>query len=179
VKRIAVVGPAGAGKSRLARELSELLRIPVLHLDALYWRPGWVATPAAEWEARQRRELAADSWIVDAQYDDMLPAWFEGADTIVFVDASLLQCLWRVTRRRFNRGAAAGVPTGSEPAPVHRAIAKFLRGHWHYRRTVRPKVLSELSRARHRCRVVVFRRERDLGALLGGMDSPSRAGGTL
>ena len=179
MKRIAVTGPAGAGKSRLARELGDLLRIPVIHLDALYWRPGWVATPAAEWEATQRRELAGEAWIVDAQSDDMLPDWLESADTIIFVDASPLQCLWRVTRRRLDGPESTGVPRGSEPAPVHRALAKFVRGQWHYRRTIRADLLAELSRTRGERRVVVVRRPRDLRLLLAAVGSPTRAGGTV
>lgn len=100
MKRIAVTGPAGAGKSRLARELGDAYGIDVLHLDTLFWKPGWVRTPQAEFEAMQRRELERESWIVDAQYDDMIPDWFDAADAVVFVDASPLRCLWRVSRRR-------------------------------------------------------------------------------
>ena len=100
MRRIVVTGPAGAGKSELASRLGERLAIPVVHLDTLFWRPGWVATPPAEWEALQRRELGAPEWIVDSQADDMLPDWLDAADTVVFVDASPLRCLWRVARRR-------------------------------------------------------------------------------
>ena len=107
VKRIAVTGPAGAGKSRLARDLGAAYGIEVLHLDTLFWKPGWVQTPAAEFEALQRRELERDSWIVDAQYDDMIPDWLDAADAVVFVDASPLRCLWRVSRRRLDRGRRA------------------------------------------------------------------------
>jgi len=125
VKRIAVTGPAGAGKSRLARDLGAAYGIEVLHLDTLFWRPGWLATPAAEFEAMQRRELERDSWIVDAQYDDMIPDWLDAADAVVFVDASPLRCLWRVSRRRLDRNGRPDLPAGSEPAPVHRALAKY------------------------------------------------------
>lgn len=157
MKRIAVTGPAGAGKSRLAREIGAAYGIDVLHLDALFWRPGWVETPAADWEALQRRELARDSWIVDAQFDDMIPDWFDAADLVVLVDASPLRCLWRVSRRRLDGRGGPDVPPGSEPAPVHRALANFTRGQWHYRRTVRPKLLAELAPRRGRQGIVVLR----------------------
>jgi hypothetical protein len=146
MKRIAVTGPAGAGKSRLAREIGSAYGIEVLHLDALFWRPGWLETPAAEWEARQRRELERDSWIVDAQYDDMIPGWLETADLVVVVDASPLRCLWGVSRRRLGGANGPDAPPDSEPAPVHRALATFTRGQWHYRRSVRPRLLARLAR---------------------------------
>jgi adenylate kinase family enzyme len=157
VIRIAVTGPAGAGKSRLARELGNAYGIEVLHLDALFWKPGWVHTPPEDWDAMQRRALERDSWIVDAQYDDMIPDWLDAADAVVFVDASPLRCLWRVSRRRLEADGGPDVPAGSEPAPVHRALAKFARGQWHYRKTVRPELLADLARRRSRQRVVVLR----------------------
>jgi hypothetical protein len=116
-----------------------------------------VATPAAEFEAMQRRELERDYWIVDAQFDDMIPDWLDAADTVVFVDASPLRCLWRVSRRRLDRNGRPDLPAGSEPAPVHRALAKFVRLQWNYRRKVRPDLLADLSRRQSRQRVVVLR----------------------
>jgi adenylate kinase family enzyme len=178
VRRIAVVGPIGAGKSRLARELGELLGIRVLHLDALFWKPGWVPTPRPEFEAMQRRELAADSWIVDAQFDDMLPDWVYAADTVVFVDTSLLRSLWGVSRRRLNRRASVGTPAG-EPGALHRSLLKFVRNQWQYRRKVRRELLAELARERDGRRVVVLRRGSDTAAFLRGLDSQSPAEGTL
>jgi adenylate kinase family enzyme len=179
VKRIVVTGPAGAGKSELARELGLRLGIPVTHLDALYWGPGWTPTPTDEWEARQRRTLAREAWIVDSQYDDMLPDWVRAADTVVFVDASPLRCLSRVTRRRLNRDGSAGVPAGTQPSSFHRSLGKFVRNQWRYRRRVRPELLAELSRQRNGRTAVVVRRREDADALLRGVDSPVPTGGTL
>jgi adenylate kinase family enzyme len=171
VKRIVVTGPAGAGKSGLARELGARLGIRVLHLDTLFWKPGWVPTPRDEFEAMQRRELTGDAWIVDAQYDDMLPDWVEKADTVVFVDASLVRCLWRVSRRRLDRQSRVGTPAGSEPGSVHRAFLKFLRNQWRYRTRVRRGLRAELALEREGRRVVVLRR--------GSMDSPNFSRGTF
>jgi CelD/BcsL family acetyltransferase involved in cellulose biosynthesis len=157
VKRIAVTGPAGAGKSRLAREIGRAYGIEVLHLDTLFWRPGWNPTPADEWEATQRRALARDAWVVDAQYDDMIPEWFAAADLVVVVDAAPLRCLWRIGRRRLRREDGPHVPAGSERAPVHRGLATFARGRWHYRRRVRPALVADADPSR----VVVLRTGED------------------
>ncbi len=179
MKRIVVTGPAGAGKSSLAGELGRVLGIRVLHLDTMFWKPGWVPTPPDEWDAIQRRELAGESWIADAQYDDLLPEWLEAADTVVFVDASLVRCFWRVSRRRFDRSPSAGTPAGTEPGAAHRALAKFLRNQWRYRTRVRRELLDELARDADGRRVVVVRRRHDTAAFLGSLDSPGDAGGTI
>lgn len=179
MKRIVVTGPAGAGKSELSRQLASRLGIRVLHLDTLFWKPGWVATPLGEWEALQRRELAASEWIVDSQADDMLPDWLHTADTVVFVDTSPLRCLWRVARRRLKRQASVGIPVDTEPGPARRALLKFVRNQWRYRRTIRAGLLAELARERDGRRVVILRRRNDAAEFLRRVDLPGRAGGTM
>jgi adenylate kinase family enzyme len=179
VKRVVVTGPAGAGKSQLASELGRRLGIRIIHLDTMFWKPGWVPTPPDEWEELQRRELAGDAWILDSQFDDMFPGWLDAADTVVFVDASMLRCLWRVGRRRLNRHESVGVPSGTEPGPIHRALLKFARNQWRYRTSVRSALLAELSRDRDDRRIVVLRGSDDTDAFLRGLDSRGPTGGTM
>jgi adenylate kinase family enzyme len=50
VKRIAVIGPCGAGKSQLAIELGRRLELPVIHLDQLDF-----ATPICLYRVLRRR----------------------------------------------------------------------------------------------------------------------------
>ena len=172
MKRIAVIGPVGAGKSSLAAELGRRLGVRVLHLDTLFWKPGWVPTPLDEWEAVQRRELAAPAWIADAQYDDILPEWVEEADTVVFLDVSPLVCLWRVGRRRLDRGGSGATPAGTEPGAIGGALRKFVRNQWLYRTKVRRELVAELARERAGRRVVVVRRSGDADEFLRSVDSP-------
>jgi len=40
-RRILVLGCGGAGKSTLAVELGRVAGLPVVHLDRLFWLPGW------------------------------------------------------------------------------------------------------------------------------------------
>lgn len=59
VQRILIIGCSGAGKSTFARNLHDVCPVlELIHLDRYYWRPGWVETPKAEWEAIVK-ELAA------------------------------------------------------------------------------------------------------------------------
>ena len=52
MERILVMGSPGSGKSTFARRLSGITGIPVVSLDALFWKPGWKPSEATEFEAR-------------------------------------------------------------------------------------------------------------------------------
>lgn len=166
MRRILIVGPAGSGKSRLAHDLGEATAIRVVFLDRLFWQPGWVIRPEEEWEAIQHRELEDDSWIAEGVQRGTEHLWLDRADTIVFLDASPLTCIWRVTRRRLDPGSSPGLPEGTVPAPFHRAFLKFVRYLWWYRRTGRGEILDELAHRRDGKRVVVLRGKRDLREFL-------------
>ena len=56
-RKILVIGSGGAGKSTFARRLSEILGIDVVHLDALYWKPGWVEPSKEEWAETVRGSI--------------------------------------------------------------------------------------------------------------------------
>ena len=47
MRKVLVIGSGGAGKSTFARRLGELLELEVIHLDYIYWSPGWVEMPRA------------------------------------------------------------------------------------------------------------------------------------
>ena len=52
MERILIIGCGGAGKSTLARQLGERTGLPVVHLDQLFWHPGWVESTKDEIDAK-------------------------------------------------------------------------------------------------------------------------------
>jgi adenylate kinase family enzyme len=168
VRRIALLGPAGAGKSWLGRELGELLDVPVIHLDRLYWKPGWVPTPDPEWLAIQLQERDREAWIADGIQEGRIDVslWLDAADTIVFMDVSPLKSIWRVTKRRFDSGDRPEMPADCKPAPFYKAFPRFLNFVWAYRRVVRPEVLADLARREHGQEVAILRNEEDVQRFL-------------
>jgi len=98
-KRILVLGPCGSGKTVLTRELSRILYLPVIHLDAEFWRPGWVHTPRQEWRSKVASLIERDSWIMDGTYESTLDLRIPAAEAIIMIDRPRLYCLWGVVRR--------------------------------------------------------------------------------
>lgn len=165
--RVAVIGPGGAGKSRIARQLGGAMGARVVELDRLFWRPGWVETPATEWEEIQRQELSHEAWVVDGLHQDTMHLWLEAADTIVFLDVSPLVATWRVSRRRLTSDDRSTAPEGCDPAPAYRALIKFLLYQWEYRRKIRPEILRILERRRGDAEIAVLRTPQEVDAFVG------------
>jgi adenylate kinase family enzyme len=63
MRRIVILGAGGAGKTVLARQLGQLLGLPVTHLDQLRYRPDWTTVPEQDFVAGQRALVAGDQWI--------------------------------------------------------------------------------------------------------------------
>jgi len=165
--RVAVIGPGGAGKSHIARQLGEAVGARVIELDRLFWRPGWVETPAPEWEELQRQELSHEPWVVEGLHADTMHLWLEAADTIVFLDVSPLVATWRVSRRRLSADDRSTAPDGCKPAPAYRALIKFLLYQWEYRSKIRPEILRILKRRRGQAEIAVLRTPQEVDAFLG------------
>ena len=100
MKRVAVFGNAGGGKSTLARQLVEITGLSLHIVDMLQFGQGGTAIPHAEYVASHRELLGHDNWIVDG-YGDTASAWerFGRTDTLVYVDLPLPVHYWCVTKR--------------------------------------------------------------------------------
>ena len=138
-----VIGSGGAGKSTLARRIGERTGLPVIHLDALYWRPGWVEAPPDEWTGTVAALLEGDRWVMDGNYGRTLEQRLRACDTVVFLDLPRLVCAWRVLARAVRyRGRSR---PDMAPGCPERMTWDFLRWVWAYPRRSRPGVLRRLA----------------------------------
>lgn len=99
MQRILILGCPGSGKSTLARELAERTGLPLVHLDQIYWRPGWVEPSKEEWHAQLPEILARPAWILDGNYGGSIALRLEAADTAILLDRPTWLCLFRIFRR--------------------------------------------------------------------------------
>jgi len=104
VERVAVVGCGGSGKSYVARQLGQLLGLPVVHMDAVYFDDLWNPLSMDRFEAGQRKLVAAPRWVMDGNYNSTLQVRLEAADTVVVMDLPTRVCLWGVLSRQLRHG---------------------------------------------------------------------------
>lgn len=110
--RIAIVGCPGSGKSTLARHLGRIYGLPVHHLDAHFWQPGWRKVPDCERAAILGELLAGESWIIEGSYLHCQADLVTAADKVIVMATPRLVCLWRVLRRHWTRGKRDDLPVG-------------------------------------------------------------------
>jgi len=100
--KILVIGSPGAGKSTLSKALGRQLDIPVVHLDAHFWQPGWVMSERSVFDDFLKKTMAKDKWIMDGHYSRTLPDRIKEADQVIYIDMPLHTRLYRVVKRRFQ-----------------------------------------------------------------------------
>jgi len=145
VNRVLVLGNGGSGKSQLARELSRRTGLPIVHLDPLFWRPGWKAGPRDEFRRELEEVVARDRWIIDGNFTNAGDSRFERADTAIFLDLPRHICMTRAVRRflRDRRKRRPDLPEGC-PEALDR---DFLKWMWNFDRDDRPQILGRLRRS--------------------------------
>jgi adenylate kinase family enzyme len=101
-KRILVFGPSGAGKSTLARHIGARLGIPVVHLDVIYWNPGWVPVEREPFRERVAEAAAGDAWVMDGNYSNHLDLRLPRAQAVIWLDLPrrvyFPRTVWRMIR---------------------------------------------------------------------------------
>ena len=100
MRRVAVFGNAGGGKSTLARRLAELTHLPLHPVDMMQWKADGAAVPHDAYLRAHADLLQQDAWIIDG-FGCIETAWqrFTRADTLVYVDLPLIMHYWWVTKR--------------------------------------------------------------------------------
>jgi adenylate kinase family enzyme len=134
VQRVAVVGCPGSGKSRLSRQLAELLDIPIVHLDDLYWHRGWGRTPEADWQQIVRAMTDDPQWLIDGNFLSTLELRAARAQVVVFLDLMPSRCLFNVLRRHVRRrlGERDSLPRRIREAGDRPSVPLWRWRFWHF-----------------------------------------------
>ena len=97
--RIIIVGCCGSGKSTFARKLYECTRIPLFHLDNIWWKPDMSHISRDEFDEKLEKILHGDQWIIDGDYSRTYETRIKACDTIIFLDYSEEECMKGITQR--------------------------------------------------------------------------------
>ena len=164
IKRVLVLGAPGAGKSTFARALGVKIGAPVVHLDQLYWEPGWIIADSGAFRRRCREAAAAERWVSDGTYSNTFDERIPHADRIYWFDRGRISCMIRVLRRIFaSYGRVRSDMADGCPEKLDFA---FLRYVWFFNATRRPRIVAALEQFGVQDRTLIIRSDRDAQMIL-------------
>ncbi|GLO58455.1 MULTISPECIES: AAA family ATPase [unclassified Pseudomonas] len=169
MQRIVILGNAGSGKSTLARAVGKRLGVPVVHLDTLFWEPGWVEPDAEQFRQRVGEATAGDSWVCEGNYarrtfDLRLPR----ADLVIWLDTPRLTCFTRVILRSVMNRPRPDLPAGCTEK-LDRAFLTFLNFVWNFDRGYRPGIEAQRLAKGPQVPVVHVRGSQQIAAFLDSL----------
>ena len=140
MQRLVILGNAGSGKSTLARRIGAQLNLPVVHMDLLFWEPGWKEPDTEDFRERVAKALVGDRWVCEGNYakktfDLRLPR----ADAVIWLDTPRATCVRRVMMRSALNKPRPDLPSGCVEK-LDADFLKFLRFTWNFDRDTRPGV---------------------------------------
>lgn len=164
MKKIAVIGCGGAGKSTFSRRLSEILKIPVCHLDKLFWKPGWTPTPNDEWDDLIKNLVSKEEWILDGNYGRTMDIRLANADTIIFLNMPMYLCIYRIIKRRLMYNGTSR-PDMNEGCPEKLDI-NFIKWVWGYNKNKKPEILSKLNKFSNQKNIIIFNNSSEIDSFI-------------
>ena len=161
MKKVAIFGNAGGGKSTLARELAATTGLPLHVLDKLHGE-----VPYEEYLQAHTALVGSDEWIIDG-FGCIKSVWerFEAADTLIHVDLPLaVHVLW--VTKRLVKGLFVPPEGWPEKSPIIRSSIQSYRVLWPCHSRLTPKYRAYVSEVTQRKRVFHLRSKRELRQFL-------------
>ncbi|TQR21518.1 adenylate kinase [Psychrobacillus vulpis] len=141
-KRVLIIGSSGAGKSTFSTKLAEKWKLPLIHLDALFWNEGWVPTPKPAFREKVQQKLIEDEWIMDGNFNSTLALRAKYADLIIFLDFPRLLCTYRILKRAWvHRGTTRPDMAQGCNEKIDMEFAQWV---WRFPKDIRPGILDIL-----------------------------------
>ena len=177
MRHILVIGTPGAGKSILAARLGAALDLPVIHLDALFWKPGWRETPRDEFRALTAELIKREQWVIDGHYGSSLDVRLPAADTVVLLDLPRMLCIWRVIRRWLTHIGRTRPDMG--PGCPEKVDWEFIKWIWDFPRSYLPETFRQLDARPESTRVYHLRNRREIDRFLEAVRAGEDPSGRL
>lgn len=147
MKKVAVFGNAGGGKSTLSKRLSEITGLPLHVLDKIKCQSGGTEVPAEDYKRAHQEILLTERWIIDG-FGCMETVWLrlDEADSLVFVDLPLYVHFWWVTKRLIT-GSFKPPEGWPEKSPILKSSINSYRVLWLCHKYLTPRYREYIEQA--------------------------------
>ncbi|MGJ8527875.1 flagellar protein FlaR [Maritalea sp.] len=162
--KVSVIGNAGGGKSTICQAIAKAHHLPFYSVDKLQWQPGWVPTPAQEFNAQHQEIISSERWLLDGYGPwATVVERLDAADTIVLIDHPIWVHYWWATKRQI-KSIFVGRADGPDGCPMLPVTFKLFAMMWELHKEMRPKLISEIQKHASTKRIIHIRSPRELNA---------------
>jgi adenylate kinase family enzyme len=103
MRRIAMLGIPGGGKSTLGRRMAAALGLPLHQTDRMLFGRDWNMDDRTDFNARHEKILARDQWIIEGLHTlESLERRCDEADTLILIDLPEWRHHWWTCKRRLK-----------------------------------------------------------------------------
>jgi adenylate kinase family enzyme len=173
MKKVAVFGNAGGGKSTLSKRLSQITGLPLHILDKIQYRSGGIEISHEDYKRAHQQILVSDRWIIDG-FGCMETLWLRlrEADTLVFVDLPLYVHFWWVTKRLIT-GYFKPPEGWPQKSPILRSSLTSYRVLWLCHKYLTPKYREYIDRAQSSKSVYHIRSTEEISQFFESIENES------
>ena len=100
MQKVIVIGCPGSGKSTFSRALHEATKLPLIHLDMLFWNADRTTVTHEVFDQRLEKVMDGECWIIDGNYSRTMELRMAACDTVFFLDYPTEVCLESIRNRR-------------------------------------------------------------------------------
>jgi adenylate kinase family enzyme/ribosomal protein S18 acetylase RimI-like enzyme len=165
IKKIAIVGNAGSGKSTLGLELSKILGLPLYHLDQYFWLPGWQEPEREEFEKIHNELCNKDKWVIEGMAIRFFEYRIQKADCVIFLDIPTFRCLYRILKRAFVYYGKEYF-SSAKGCPERGPSWKFLKFIWNFNKERKPIIEALLQQYKDTKKIFIVKNETELKELI-------------
>lgn len=152
MKKVIVIGCPGSGKSTFSGHLSDIIKLPLYHLDLLYWNSDKTTVGKEVFRERLQKVLKLDNWIIDGNYGSTMELRMAECDTVFFLDFPPEICIDGVRKRQGkHRPDMPWIETEDDEE-----FLEFIRN---FEKDSKPKILELLKKYHEKDIIVLKSRE--------------------
>lgn len=156
-KKILIIGSAGSGKTTFAIKLSEIINLPIIHLDKEYWLPNWEKPDHNEWVKKVDSLLNQECFIMDGNYRSTMEQRLNRADMVIFLDYKRGTCVRSAFKRMIKNKKKQRFDLAD--GCIEKIDFSFLKWVWDFPKKYRPEIVEKLNKLK--IPVVIFKSRKE------------------
>lgn len=140
MEKVIIIGCPGSGKSTFGRELTLITKLPLYHLDMMFWNEDRTTVSKEVFIKRLEEAMSKPKWIIDGNYGSSMEMRLKECDTVFFLDYPTKVCIEGINERK-------GKPRSDMPwVENDTEDEEFIAFINNYNKESRPKVIKLLEK---------------------------------